>query len=149
MRPWTIIQNSTQYKEVTDRIETLSVHPPKPNSDEGKELLLLGYLADRYETEKFPINYPDPIEAIKVRMEELNLKPADLLEAFGDKGTASKVLKGNRPLSLNMIRYLSERLALPASLLIKPISNPKKTKLTFAKRPAKTKRSDRATKIKS
>ena len=108
MGAWTIIQNDKQYAEVMDRIGKLSLNPPALESDQGKELFLLGYLADKYETEKFPIAHPDPIDAIRIRMEELNLKVSDLNAAFGDRGTASKVLSRKRPLSLNMIRQLSK-----------------------------------------
>lgn len=132
MKTWTIIQNERQYEEVMDRIDVLSKQPPAPESDDGKELYLLGYLADKYESEKFPIAYPDPIKAILVRMEELSLTVADLNSAFGDRGTASKVLNRKRPLSLNMVRCLSEQLALPPSLLIMPIrlANSKQNKST-------------------
>lgn len=102
------------------RIEELSGNPPLPTSAEGRELMLLGYLASEYEEQQFPVNYPDPIEAIKVRMSDLGLTVHDLLFAFGDKGTASKVLRKERALSLNMIRKLSDHLSLPAELLIKP-----------------------------
>lgn len=103
-----------------NRIEQLSKNPPLPKSPEGKELMLLGYLAAQYEEKMFPISYPDPIDAIKVRMSDLGLSVNDLLVAFGDKGTASKVLRKERSLSLNMIRVLSQRLSLPTELLIQP-----------------------------
>jgi len=121
MKAWTIIQNDRQYKLVMERVEKLSANPPSVKSDEGKELLLLGYLADKYESEMFPIVNPDPIDAIKVRMNELGIGIADLKDAFGDKGTASKVLSRKRSLSINMVRALSKRLSLPESLLLNPI----------------------------
>ena len=120
MSNWTIIQTNKEYTEVMNRIEQLSQNPPLPKSPEGKELMLLGYLAAQYEETMFPISYPDPIEAIKVRMTDLGLSVNDLLSAFGDKGTASKVLRRERALSLSMIRVLSQRLSLPTELLIQP-----------------------------
>ena len=120
MSNWTIIQTNKEYTEVMNRIEQLSQNPPLPKSPEGKELMLLGYLAAQYEEKMFPISYPDPIEAIKVRMSDLGLSVNDLLSAFGDKGTASKVLRKERALSLSMIRVLSQRLSLPTELLIQP-----------------------------
>lgn len=102
------------------RIDELSENPPALRSEQGRELLLLGYLADQYEEAEFPIQNPNPIDAIKVRMEQLSLKPADLVDIFGDRGTASKVLNGQRSMSLSMIRLLAERLSLPVSLLIQP-----------------------------
>lgn len=128
MKAWTVIQNKTEYEAVMDRIEELSKNPPRIESDEGRELLLLGFLADRYEEERFPIAYPDPIDAIKVRMEDLGLSVGDMLDVFGDRGTASKVLNRSRSLSLNMIRLLSQRLSLPEALLIQPIRRPKPRK---------------------
>ncbi|WKZ61225.1 MAG: XRE family transcriptional regulator [Cyclobacteriaceae bacterium] len=118
---WTIIQTKREYDRALDRIEELSVNPPSPKSSEGKELMLLGFLVSEYEETNFPIQYPDPIEAIKVRMEDLGLAVNDLLPIFGDKGTASKVLNRQRALSISMIRELSRKLSLPAELLIRPV----------------------------
>lgn len=118
---WTIIQTKREYDQALDRIEELSVNPPSPKSSEGKELMLLGFLVSEYEETNFPIQYPDPIEAIKVRMEDLGLAVNDLLPIFGDKGTASKVLNRQRALSISMIRELSRKLSLPAELLIRPV----------------------------
>lgn len=128
MKAWSVIQNKAEYDAVIKRIDDLSKNPPDIKSDEGRELLLLGFLADAYEAEKFPVNYPDPIDAIKVRMEDLNLSVNDMLDIFGDRGTASKVFSGNRSLSLNMIRQLSQRLSLPEALLIKPVRKATKRK---------------------
>lgn len=117
---WSIIQNKKEYETALTRMEELSQNPPTLQSEEGKELMLLGFLIDQYEEQEFPIENPNPIDAIKVRMHDLGLKGSDLLDVFGDRGTASKVLNGQRSLSLNMIRILSERLSLPVSLLIQP-----------------------------
>jgi HTH-type transcriptional regulator/antitoxin HigA len=85
---------------------------------EFKELKLLLFLVEKYEDEHDPINLPDPIEAIKIRMEDLGLEAKDLVVAIGDKGTVSKVLNRRIPLSLRMIRNLSAMLQLPAEILI-------------------------------
>jgi len=136
MSNWTIIQTSTEYAKVMNRIEQLSQNPPLPKSSEGRELMLLGYLANQYEEKAFPIAYPDPIDAIKVRMRDLGLTVNDLLSAFGDKGTASKVLSKERALSLNMIRVLSNCLSLPTELLIQPLERSKsKSKILIANEP--------------
>lgn len=121
MKAWTVIQSRSEYDAVVKRIEDLSKNPPDEKSDEGRELLLLGFLADRYEEEKFPLTYPDPIDAIKVRMDDLGLSMSDLTDIFGDRGTASKVLSRKRSLSLNMIRKLAKKLSLPEALLIQPV----------------------------
>lgn len=123
MKAWTVIQSKAEYETVMDRIEELSKNPPHFKSDEGRELLLLGFLADRYEEERFPIDNPDPIDAIKVRMENLGLSAGDMLDVFGDRGTVSKVLNRHRSLSLNMIRQLAQKLSLPEALLIQPVHN--------------------------
>jgi len=119
---WSILQNKNEYERALQRIEALSQNPPALKSDEGQELLLLGFLTDQYEEKEFPIQNPDPIDAIKVRMEQLGLSVHDLLNIFGDRGTASKVLNRQRNLSLAMIRMLEHRLSLPASLLIQTAS---------------------------
>ena len=115
---WSILQNRNEYERALQRIEALSQNPPILKSEEGQELLLLGFLADQYEEKEFPLQSPDPIDAIKVRMEQLGLSVNDLLDVFGDRGTASKVLSRQRNLSLAMIRMLEDRLSLSASLLI-------------------------------
>ena len=139
MSNWTIIQTNKEYTEVMNRIEQLSQNPPLPKSPEGKELMLLGYLAAQYEEKMFPISYPDPIAAIKVRMTDLGLSVNDLLSAFGDKGTASKVLRKERALSLSMIRVLSQRLSLPTELLIQPSKrNRSKVKAMVVNEPVST-----------
>lgn len=136
MGNWTIIQSSKVYAEVMKRIEILSQNPPSLHSTEGRELMLLGFLANQYEERTFPILHPDPIEAIQVRMNDLGLTVHDLLPAFGDKGTASKVLRKERALSLNMIRVLSKRLSLPTELLIQPIKRRRsKNKMVIANEP--------------
>src|SRR6187402_1848342 len=118
---WTILDKKADYNAAVERIEVLTQNPPALKSEAGKELMLLGYLVDRYEEANFPLRYPDPIEAIKVRMEDLGLTISDLNDVFGDRGTASKVLNRQRALSLSMIRGLSIRLSLPSDLLIQPI----------------------------
>jgi HTH-type transcriptional regulator / antitoxin HigA len=122
---WTILQNKKEYDAACGRLEELSLNPPDIKSEDGRELMLLGYLIDQYEEKEFPITYPQPIDAIKARMEDLGLKVNDLLDVFGDRGTASKVLSKQRSLSLSMIRMLADRLSLPVSLLVQPNASPK------------------------
>jgi HTH-type transcriptional regulator/antitoxin HigA len=128
MNMWTILQNKKEYQAALDRLEKLSENPPDVKSDEGRELMLLGYLIDQYEEKEFPIRNPNPIDAIKVRMNDLGLKLSDLLDVFGDRGTASKVLSKKRGLSLAMIRSLADRLSLPLNVLIQPTNNLKSYK---------------------
>ncbi|MCA6405786.1 MAG: transcriptional regulator [Cytophagales bacterium] len=136
---WTIIKTKKEYELATTRLEELSSNPVEENSPEGRELMLLGYLIDHDEERTFEVQYPQPIDAIKIRMQDLGLKTNDLLNIFGDRGTASKVLNNQRGLSLSMIRQLADRLSLPVSLLIQPpgLSNSpsKKSKVAQALEP--------------
>ena len=76
-------------------------------------------LIENYENEHYHIDAPDPIEAIKIRMEDFGYKPSDLANEYGDKGTISKVLNYKQPLSLTMIRKFSKMLRLPSDALTK------------------------------
>jgi HTH-type transcriptional regulator/antitoxin HigA len=143
---WTIIKTKREYDRALNRIEELSVNPPSPKSEKGRELMLLGFLVSEYEETNFPIQYPDPIEAIKVRMEDLGLTVNDLLPIFGDKGTASKVLNRQRALSISMIRELSRKLSLPAELLIRPVKRRSVTKSTITVREPREKYSGKKSK---
>ncbi len=118
MKHWSILESKKDYDAALKRIEALMELNPGVKTDSGKEMKLLLYLVERYEEEHYPIGLPDPIEAIKIRMEDLGLEPKDLVEAIGDKGTVSKVLNNKIPLSLRMIRNLSRLLQLPVDVLI-------------------------------
>lgn len=88
------------------------------NSPKADELEVLALLIEKYEEEKFPIAKPDPIEAIKFRMEQQGLRNKDLVPYIGSASKVSEVLNGTRNLSLNMIRKLSEGMNISASILI-------------------------------
>lgn len=88
------------------------------NSPEGDELEVLGILIDQYENENFPIGLPDPIEAIKFRMEQMGYNQTDLANIIGLKSRTSEILNRKRKLSLDMIRQLHERLNIPTDVLI-------------------------------
>jgi len=85
---------------------------------DGDELEILGILIDQYENEHFPIDLPDPIEAIKFRMEQLGYTQTDLAKVVGLKSRASEILSGKRKLSLEMIRQLHDKLNIPTDVLI-------------------------------
>ena len=87
-----------------------------PDSDQAD---ILALLIDEYENIHYPIAAPDPIEAIKIRMEEMQLKQKDIAAALGGKNRASEILNRKRKLTVDMIRNLTESLNLSASLLIK------------------------------
>lgn len=114
---WFLIENETSYKKAIARYEQL--RDADKGSSEHKEKLLLAYLINKYEETKWPLPDVDPIEIIKIRMEEFGYKPADLAREYGDKGTISKVLNYKQPLSLKMIRLFNKSLRIPADLLTK------------------------------
>lgn len=90
----------------------------KKGTEEGDELELLGMLVDNYENENFPIGFPDPVEAIKFRMEQMGYTQSDLANVVGLKSTASEILNRKRKLSLEMIRQIHDRLNIPTEVLI-------------------------------
>ena len=90
----------------------------KPGTDEGDELDVLATLVDAYEAEHFPIDSPDPVEAIRFRMEQLGLERKDLEPFIGSRARVSEVLNRRRGLSLKMIRALHEELDIPLEALI-------------------------------
>lgn len=121
MKNWMILETKKDYESAIERIEKLMEINPGTKTDAGRELKLLLLLVECYEDEHYPAGSPDPIEAIKIRMEDLNLSQSDLVEAIGDKGTVSKVLSRKISLSLRMIRNLSILLKLPPEILIQEI----------------------------
>jgi len=86
-----------------------------PESDEAD---ILGLVIDEYEKKHYPIDAPDPIEAIKIRMEEMQLKQIDLVDEIGGKSRVSEVLNRKRKLTVEMIRNLTKRLNLSTDILI-------------------------------
>ncbi len=89
-----------------------------PNSLKGEEIELLSLLIEKYERENYPIQPPNPIEAIKFRMEQMNIKQVDIAPLFGGKTRVSEVLNGKRPLTLKMITLLNRFLGIPLESLI-------------------------------
>lgn len=111
-----LIKTEREHQAVLKRIERLM--DAKPGTPKGDELELLATLVELYEEEHIPIPPPDPVEAIRFRMEQLGLKPADLVPYFGTRSRVSEVLKGRRPLTLKMIRNLHNGLGIPAESLL-------------------------------
>jgi len=112
---WFLIENEASYKKAVARYEELRNSPK--GSDNHKEKMLLVLLMKKYQEKRWPIPDIDPVEIIKIRMEEFGYKPADLAKEYGDKGTISKVLNYKQPLSLKMIRIFNKKLRIPADLL--------------------------------
>lgn len=90
----------------------------KKETDNGDELEILSILIDRYENEHFPIGMPDPIEAIRFRMEQMGMKQKDLAKVMGFKSRVSEILNRKRKLTLDMIRKLNTTLHIPTDVLV-------------------------------
>ena len=110
------IKTKKDYQLTINRLE--SIFDAKPGTSEGDELEVLGILIDKYEQEHYPIEYPDPIEAIKFRMEQLGYSQNDLAKVVGLKSRASEILNRKRKLTLEMIRQLHKGLGIPTDVLI-------------------------------
>lgn len=112
------IKTEKDYERALQRLEF--IFDAKPSTVEGDELEILGILIDEYEQSHFPIDLPDPIEAVKFRMEQMGYTQSDLAEVIGLKSRASEVLNKKRKLSLNMIRNLHNKMNIPTEVLIQP-----------------------------
>lgn len=111
-----LIKRHQDHEAALDRIE--AIFDARPGTPEGDELELLLTLVDLYEDKVFPIDLPSPIDAIKFRMTQQNLKAKDLIPFIGSAPKVSEVLAGKRTLSLTMIRKLVNRLGIPAEVLL-------------------------------
>lgn len=111
-----IIKSKEEYKMAVDRLSSLM--DAELGTPEGEELELLAYLISNYENERFPISLPDPVEAIKFRMEQQGLTQKELIPYLGSQSKVSEILNRKRPLTLTMIRNLHEGLEIPAEVLI-------------------------------
>jgi HTH-type transcriptional regulator/antitoxin HigA len=116
-RQWYILESKKDYEEAAQRFE--EVNEARKGTPDYREMLLLAMLINQYEQNQWSVPEVDPIEMIKIRMEDFGYKPADLAREYGDKGTISKVLNYKQPLSLNMIRLFSKMLRIPAEALMK------------------------------
>ena len=112
-----LIKTESDYQMTLRKLEDIFDAPiGTPESDEAD---ILGILIDEYEKKHYPIDAPYPIDAIKIRMEEMQLKQVDLVSEIGGKSRVSEILNRKRRLTVDMIRKLANRLNLSAGLLIK------------------------------
>jgi HTH-type transcriptional regulator/antitoxin HigA len=111
-----ILKTEVDYQAALARVESLM--DAAPSSAKEEELELWSLLVERYEQMQFPIDLPDPVEAIKFRMEQEGLRQKDLAKVLPGKNRVSEVLHRKRPLSLGMIRSLHKHLHIPAEVLI-------------------------------
>ena len=114
-----IIKTESDYKEALELVEMFMDKNPKPESEEGEKLNLLTKLIEDFESNKFPIELPDPIDAILFRMEQQNLKPRDLIPYIGSRSKVSEIISRKRPLTISMMRALEVGLGIPAKVLLK------------------------------
>jgi HTH-type transcriptional regulator/antitoxin HigA len=112
-----VIKTERDYQKALKRLEL--IFDAKKGSKEGDELELLSLLIDNYEKVRYMVDLPDPIEAIKFRMEQLGYKQKDLAEAIGLKSRVSEILNRKRKLTLDMIRKLHDVLGIPTEVLVK------------------------------
>ena len=114
-----ILKSDKEHEQALARLLVLMDDNPPEGSVNADELEVLSVLIQQYEDMQFPIELPDPIEAIKFRMEQQGLRNKDLVKYIGSAPKVSEVLSGKRQLSLNMIRKLCDGLGLSAEVLIR------------------------------
>ena len=112
-----VLKSEAEYAEALAKVESLM--EARPGSAKEEELELWSLLVERYEAQHFPIGIPDPVAAIKFRMEQEGLRQKDLEKYFPGRNRVSEVLNYKRPLSLGMIRSLHRGLGIPAEVLLR------------------------------
>lgn len=112
------IKTEKDYQDALNRLD--AIFDAGKNSVEGDELEVIGILIEKYENEHFPIGFPDPIEAIRFRMEQMGYNQKDLVKLVGLKSRASEIMNKKRKLTLDMIRLLHDGLKIPTEVLIQP-----------------------------
>lgn len=110
------IKSEMDYRNGIERLEVIFDAPI--DTKEGDEAEILSLLIENYENEYYPIESPDPIEAIKIRMEELNMRQKDLVGIIGGKSRVSEILNRKKKLTVDMIRELERILQISASVLV-------------------------------
>lgn len=123
MTNWRIIKTKESYDFAMQRLLELADTDLIENSDELDEFELLSLLIGHYEESHFHMDKPDPIEAIKFRMDQQNLSQSDMTQYIGSLSKVSEVLNRKRPLSLSMIRRLHDGLGIPADILIQDMTS--------------------------
>jgi len=114
------IHNETDYDKALERVDELMALNPAMGTTQSDELEVLALLIEKYEEKAWAMSEPDPIEAIKVRMEQMHLKQKDLVPYIGNKSKVSEVLNRKVGLSLTMIYNLAKGLHLPLEVLVQP-----------------------------
>lgn len=114
-----ILKTEAEYAEALAKVESLM--DARPGSAHEAELELWSLLVERYEQEQFPIDLPDPVAALKFRVEQDGLQQKDLANYFPGKNRVSEILNRKRPLSIGMIRALHRGLGIPAKVILREV----------------------------
>lgn len=113
-----VIKTKKEYGTALEMADGLFDKKVSKNSPEGEELQVLLLLIKQYEDVHFPVPVPDPIDAIKAKMEERGLKNKDLVESIGAKGYVSAILNKKKPMTLEIARIFHRKLGIPAEVLL-------------------------------
>ena len=113
------IRTDDDYKAALKVVSSLVDADPEPGTPEGDRLDILSILVQAYEAKNFPMDLPDPVEAIKFRMEQKGLQPKDLEPMIGRLNRVYEILNRKRPLTMPMVRRLHAGLGIPAESLIR------------------------------
>ncbi len=116
MNPIALIKTEAQYEAALAEIDR--IFNAKPGTEEGDRFELLAVLIELYEQKNHPVAAPEPIEAIKFRMDQMGMSVSDFGEILGYRSRASEVLSGKRKLSLSMMRRVHEKMKIPAEVLL-------------------------------
>ena len=114
------IKTGDDYKAALRDVSAFFDNEPVPGSAEGDRFEVLITLVEAYEAKHYPIDLPDPVEAIKYRMDQAGLTPKDLVPCIGRLNRVYEILNRKRPLTLSMIWKLNQKLGIPAECLIQP-----------------------------
>ncbi len=112
------IRTQADYEAALAEVSPLFDNEPEPGTPQGDRFEVLATLIEAYERKHYPIDAPDPVEAIKFRMEQQGLTPADLQPMIGRLNRVYEVLNRKRPLTMAMVRRLHRQLGIPAESLI-------------------------------
>ena len=114
------IRTEEDYQAALREVSAYFDNEPTPGTTDGDRFEILLTLVEAYEAKHYPIDLPDPVEAIKIRMDQAGLTPKDLTPVIGRLNRVYEVLNRKRPLTLNMIWKLNQKLGIPAECLIQP-----------------------------
>ena len=118
------IRTKEDYEAALQDVSVYFDNEPTPGTSDGDRFEILLTLVEAYEAKHYPVDLPDPIEAIKFRMDQAGLTPKDLVPFIGQINRVYEILNRKRPLTLNMIWKLNQKLGIPAECLIQPPKSP-------------------------